>query len=57
MPSMRALWSAGPALDENNFAAFNCAYTAMDHISKFGEVLYILMHGTERVSPWNASMY
>ena len=46
MPSMRALWSAGPALSENNLAAFNCAYVAMDHVDKFSEMLYVLMHGT-----------
>jgi len=46
MPSMRALWSAGPALDENNLAAYNCAYVAVDDIEKFCEILYVLMHGT-----------
>lgn len=46
MPSMRGLWSAGPALEENNIAMFNCAFMTMDEISKFGEMLYILMHGT-----------
>jgi len=46
MPSMRGLWSAGPALAENSMAMFNCAYTAMDAIAKFGEMLYVLMHGT-----------
>ena len=46
MPSMRGLWSAGPALSENNIAMFNCAFMTMDEISKFGEMLYILMHGT-----------
>lgn len=46
MPSMRGLWSAGPALEENNLALYNCAYIAMDEKEKFGEMLYILMHGT-----------
>ncbi len=46
MPSMRLLWSAGPACEENNFAAFNCAYVALNSPDKFGEMLYILMHGT-----------
>lgn len=46
MPSMRLLWSAGPACEENNFAAFNCAYVALDSSDKFGEMLYVLMHGT-----------
>lgn len=44
--SMRALWAAGPALEENSFAAFNCAFIAFDALYKFGEMLYILMHGT-----------
>lgn len=46
MPSMRLLWSAGPACAENNLAAYNCAYVAMDDPAKFGEMLYVLMHGT-----------
>jgi ribonucleoside-diphosphate reductase alpha chain len=46
MPSMRALWSAGKALEENNLAGYNCAYVAMNHPDKFGEMLYVLMHGT-----------
>lgn len=46
MPSMRLLWAAGDACDENNFAAYNCAYVAMDESCKFGEMLYVLMHGT-----------
>ena len=45
MPSMRLLWSAGAACDENNLAAYNCAYIAMDTKEKFGELLYVLMHG------------
>ena len=44
--SMRALWAAGSALEENSFASFNCAFTTIDALEKFGEVLYILMHGT-----------
>lgn len=46
MPSMRALWSAGPALEENNLAAYNCAYIALNSKDKFSEMLYVLMHGT-----------
>ena len=29
-PSMRALWSAGPALKRDNAASFNCCYTIPD---------------------------
>lgn len=46
MPSMRALWSAGPALEQNHLAAFNCAFMTIDSEHKFGEFLYILMQGT-----------
>ncbi len=45
MPSMRCLWSAGPALENDNIAGYNCAYTVIDSIHSFAEVLYILMNG------------
>lgn len=46
MPSMRALSTAGAALDRDNVAGYNCAYTAIDNIRAFDEILYILMCGT-----------
>ena len=46
MPSMRALWTAGPALERDNIAGYNCAYVAINHPKKFAELLYILMNGT-----------
>lgn len=46
MPSMRALMTAGPALDRCNVAAFNCSYLPIDHPRAFDECLYILMCGT-----------
>lgn len=46
MPSMRAMWSAGKALEQNNFRGYNCSFTAVDHIRCFDEILYILMAGT-----------
>ena len=46
MPSMRAFWSAGKALEENHIAAYNCAFISMDTLKKFSEMLYVLMHGT-----------
>jgi len=46
MPSMRCLWTAGPALERENLAAYNCSYTPIDHPRVFGEILYILMNGT-----------
>jgi len=46
MPSMRALMTAGPALENDEMAGFNCSYVAVDHIRAFDEILYILMCGT-----------
>jgi len=46
MPSMRALMSAGRALERDNVAGFNCAYVAVDNTRVFDETLYILMCGT-----------
>jgi len=46
MPSMRALMTAGPALDKENVAGFNCAYVAVNHVRAFDEAMYILMCGT-----------
>jgi ribonucleoside-triphosphate reductase len=45
MPSMRCLWSAGAALENDHIAGYNCAYTAMDSVKSFSEILYILMNG------------
>jgi len=46
MPSMRALMSAGTALEKDNVAGFNCSYVAVDTPRAFDETLYILMCGT-----------
>jgi ribonucleoside-diphosphate reductase alpha chain len=46
MPSMRALMTAGPALNKNHIAGYNCAYLSVDHPKAFDECLFILMHGT-----------
>ena len=45
VPSMRALWTAGEALDRDNAAGFNCCYTAVDHLRAFDEAFYLLMCG------------
>lgn len=45
MPSMRALMTAGPALERCNVAGFNCSYLPIDHLRAFDEALYILMAG------------
>ena len=46
MPSMRALMSAGNALERDHVAGFNCSYLAVDTPRAFDETLYILMCGT-----------
>jgi ribonucleoside-diphosphate reductase alpha chain len=46
MPSMRALMTAGEALDRDNVAGFNCSYLTIDHPKAFDEMMYILMCGT-----------
>ena len=46
MPSMRALMTAGPALERENIAAYNCSFIAVDSLRSFDEALYILMNGT-----------
>lgn len=46
MPSMRALMTAGPALERENIAGYNCSFIAIDNQRAFDEALYILMNGT-----------
>ena len=46
MPSMRCLMTAGPALDRDEVAGYNCSYIAIDNLRAFDEILYILMCGT-----------
>jgi len=46
MPSMRALMTAGPALERDPMAGYNCAFVAIDHPRAFDEILYVLMCGT-----------
>ena len=45
MPSMRAMWVAGEALDRDNAAGFNCTYVAVDHPRAFDEACYLLCCG------------
>lgn len=45
MPSMRALWTAGPALDRDNIAGFNCAALHIKSIKSFAEIMYVLLNG------------
>jgi len=46
MPSMRCLMTAGPALDRDNVAGYNCSYVAIDDKRAFSEVFYVLLCGT-----------
>jgi ribonucleoside-diphosphate reductase alpha chain len=46
MPSMRCLMTAGPALERDNVAGFNCSYIPIDHPRSFDELMYILLCGT-----------
>ena len=43
---MRALMTAGDALDRDNVAGFNCSYMPIDHPKAFDEMMYVLMCGT-----------
>jgi len=46
VPSMRAVMTAGTALDRQNVAAFNCSYLPIDDPKAFDEAMYILLCGT-----------
>lgn len=45
MPSMRCMMTAGPALDRDNAAGYNCSYVAVDNPKVFDEIMYVLMCG------------
>lgn len=46
MPSMRAVMTAGKALDRDNVAGYNCSYLPVDDPKSFDEAMFILMCGT-----------
>jgi len=46
MPSMRALMTAGPALDRCHVGGYNCSYIPVDSPRAFDECMYVLMCGT-----------
>ena len=46
MPSMRAIMTAGTALERENVAGYNCSFIPIDSPKSFDEILYILMNGT-----------
>jgi ribonucleoside-triphosphate reductase len=45
-PSLRLFQMAGPAAQRCNVSIYNCSYRAIDSLSSFSEILYILMQGT-----------
>ena len=47
MPSMRAIMTAGKALDRDNTAGYNCSYLPIDDPKAFDEAMYILLCGTD----------
>ena len=46
MPSMRAVMTAGAALERDNVAGYNCSFLPVDSPRSFDEAMYILMCGT-----------
>ena len=46
MPSMRSVMTAGPALERDNVAGYNCSFLPADSLRSFDEAMYILMCGT-----------
>ena len=45
-PSMRAMMTAGPALERDHVAAYNCSFLNINRVKAFSEILYILCCGT-----------
>lgn len=46
MPSMRAVMTAGKALERDSTGAYNCSYLPIDDPKAFDEALFILANGT-----------
>lgn len=46
MPSMRLMWSAGPAVEKNNVTAYNCSFVAPTKLEDFAEIMYLSMSGS-----------
>ena len=45
-PSMRAMMTAGAALDRDNTSGYNCSYLPVDDPKSFDEAMFILLCGT-----------
>jgi len=46
MPSMRAMMTAGVAMDRDNTCAYNCSYLPIEDPKCFDEAMFILLCGT-----------
>ena len=46
MPSMRAVWGSGDALEKNHIIGYNCCYVPFQDLRAAVELFYILMCGT-----------
>lgn len=46
MPSMRAMMTAGPALERDHVAGYNCSYLEVNKLRAFSDTMYILLCGT-----------
>ena len=46
MPSMRAVMTAGKALERDNTAGYNCSFLPVDDPKSFDEAMFILLCGT-----------
>ena len=53
VPSMRALMTAGKALERDEIAGYNCSYLPIDDVRAFDEILYILMCGWAAGFGWS----
>lgn len=45
MPSMRAMMTAGKALERDEVSGYNCAAIGINHIRCFDEIFFLLMNG------------
>lgn len=46
VPSMRAIMTAGNALERNQISGYNCSFVAVNDPRVFDEAMYVLMNGT-----------
>lgn len=46
MPSMRLMWSAGPAARKTNVCGYNCSFIAPSKFRDFSEIMYLSMCGS-----------